>query len=169
MVYINILILRHIKLEIISRVLKILLTILVVISCEKDDICLEESESTNRITIGFIDYNSKNIKNINLTYIKGVISDSILSEEFSGNELKLPLMVNSDSTQFILEQNKIKDTLTIFHENIHQYLNRSCGFKSNFVIKPETEVSKSLAWIREVTIEQDSIFNEEKTNIFIHY
>ena len=27
------------------------------------------------------------------------------------------------------------DTLTIYHQSIHQYLNRSCGYKSNFLIK----------------------------------
>ena len=88
---------------------------------------------------------------------------------FSGNELKLPLMVNSNETKYILEQNKVKDTLIIFHQTNHLYLNRSCGFKSNFLIKSKTEIIKESGWIREISIVQDSIYNEEKTNIFIHY
>ena len=168
-VCINILILEDIKVDIITRVFKILLTFFVLISCEKDDICIEGSENTNRVSIGFIDNESKNPTGINLSFIKGVNNDSILSEEFSGAELKLPLMVNSNQTKYILEQNEIRDTLTIFHQTNHLYLNRSCGFKSNFLIKSDTEIIKESGWIREISIVQDSIFNEEKTNIFIHY
>ena len=168
-VCINILILRDIKEYIITRLLKILLTFSVLISCEKDDICIEGSENTNRVTIGFIDNESKNPTGINLSFIKGVNNDSIISEGFSGAELKLPLMVNSNQTKYILEQNEVRDTLIIFHQTNHLYLNRSCGFKSNFLIKSDTEIIKKSGWIREITIVQDSIFNEEKTNIFIHY
>jgi len=168
-VCINILILRDIKGDIITRLLKILLTFSVLISCEKDDICIEGSENTNRVTIGFIDNESKNPTGINLSFIKGVNNDSIISEGFSGAQLKLPLMVNSNQTEYILEQNKIRDTLIIFHQTKHQYLNRSCGFKSNFLIKSDTKIIKESGWIREISIVQDSIFNEEKTNIFIHY
>tara|TARA_B100001559_G_C16287771_1_gene523667 strand:- start:184 stop:642 length:459 start_codon:yes stop_codon:yes gene_type:complete len=138
------------------------------LSCEKDDICIEGSENTNRISIGFIDNESKNPTGITLSFIKGINNDSII-ESFSGNELKLPLMVNSNETKYILEQNEVKDTLIIFHQTDHLYLNRSCGFKANFLIQSDTEITKNSGWIREVSIEQDSIFNEEKTNIFIYY
>ena len=138
------------------------------LSCEKDDICIEGSENTNRISIGFIDNESKNPTGITLSFIKGINNDSII-ESFSGDELKLPLMVNSNETKYILEQNEVKDTLIIFHQTNHLYLNRSCGFKSNFLIKSKTEIIKESGWIREISIVQDSIFNEEKTNIFIHY
>ena len=149
--------------------LHFLVLILFFLSCEKDDICIEGSENTNRVTIGFIDNESENLKRINLSLIKGVDKDSIISEEFSGDELKLPLMVNSNQTKYILEQNEIIDTLVILHQTKHQYLNRSCGFKSNFLIKSDTEIIKESGWIREISIAQDSIFNEEKTNLFIHF
>ena len=146
-----------------------MLTFFVLISCEKDDICIEGSQNTNRVTIGFIDNESKSPKGINLSFIKGINNDSIIGEGFSGIELKLPLMVNSNETKYILEKNKVKDTLIIFHHTKHLYLNRSCGFKSNFLIKSDTEILKESGWIREITIVKDSIFNEEKTNILIHY
>ena len=140
----------------------------ITIGCEKDDICIEGSENTNRITIGFIDYENKNEIDISLNSIKGVGLDSII-EGFSGNNLKLPLMVNSNRTQYIFEHNETLDTVNIHHKTIHKYLNRSCGFISNFIIKSDTEISKNHGWIREVSILNDSIFNEEKTNILIHY
>jgi len=140
----------------------------ITIGCEKDDICIEGSENTNRITIGFIDYENKNEIGISLNSIKGVGLDSII-EGFSGNNLKLPLMVNSNRTQYIFEHNETVDTVNIHHKTVHKYLNRSCGFISNFIIKSDTEISKNHGWIREVSILNDSIFNEEKTNILIHY
>ena len=149
--------------------LRFLVLTLIFLGCEKDDICIEGSENTNRITIGFINNESKNLTGINLSFIKAINNDSVLSESFSGVELKLPLMVNSNETKYILELNKVKDTLIVYHQTSHLYLNRSCGFKSNFLIKSDTEILKESGWIREISIVQDSIFNEEKTNIHIHY
>ena len=149
--------------------LRFLVLTLIFLGCEKDDICIEGSENTNRITIGFINNESKNLTGINLSFIKAINNDSVLSESFSGDELKLPLMVNSNETKYILELNKVKDTLIVYHQTSHLYLNRSCGFKSNFLIKSDTEILKESGWIREISIVQDSIFNEEKTNIHIHY
>ena len=39
------------------------------IACEKDDICIEGSENTNRINITFIDYSNKQPKSIDLNII----------------------------------------------------------------------------------------------------
>ena len=58
------------NLPVIIRVIKILLTILLIISCEKDDICIEGSDNTNRITIGFLDDETKNPTGISLVNLK---------------------------------------------------------------------------------------------------
>jgi len=157
------------NLHIITRIIKILLTTLFIISCEKDDICIEGSENTSRITIEFLDNETKTPVGINLINLKAIGVDSIIHEEFSENILKLPLKVNLNKTQYILDNEFTSDTLTIHYQSIHQYLNRSCGYKSNFLINNQTEIIKETGWIREVSIVNDSIFNEEKTNIYIHY
>ena len=144
------------------------LLVIILLGCEKDDICIEGSENTSRITLGFIDYKSKGPKDISLESIRGIGIDSII-EGIIGNYLKFPLMVNSNKTKYVFEYNQTLDTLTIHHRTIHKYLNRSCGYISNFIVKSDTEISKNHGWIREVSILNDSIFNEEKTNILIHY
>ena len=144
------------------------LLVIIFLGCEKDDICIEGSENTSRITLGFVDYKSKGPKNISLESIRGIGIDSII-EGISGTNLKLPLKVNSSKTKYLLEFNQDIDTLVIFHKTIHYYLNRSCGYISNFIVKPDTEISKDFGWIKEISIENDSIFNEEKTNILIHF
>ena len=147
----------------------ILISLILILSCEKDDICIEGSENTNRITIGFLDDETKNPTTISLVNLKSIRNDSIIHESFSGQTIKLPLKVNSTKTQFLLDNNDLIDTLTIYHQSIHQYLNRSCGYKSNFIINSQTEITKQTGWIREISVIKDSIFNEEETNIFIHY
>ena len=144
------------------------LLVIIFLGCEKDDICIEGSENTSRITLGFVDYKSKGPKDISLESIRGIGIDSII-EGINGNYLKFPLMVNSNITKYVFEFNQTLDTLTIHHRTIHKYLNRSCGYISNFIVKSDTEISKNHGWIKEVSIENDSIFNEEKTNILIHY
>jgi|TARA_B100000768_G_C11215317_1_gene347903 hypothetical protein len=147
----------------------ILISLILILSCEKDDICIEGSDNTNRITIGFLDDKTKNPTGISLVNLKSIGNDSIIHETFSGQSIKLPLKVNSNKTQFLLDNNDLIDTLTIYHQSIHQYLNRSCGYKSNFIINSQTEITKQTGWIREISVIKDSIFNEEQTNIFIHY
>ena len=133
----------------------ILLLSLFIISCEKDDICIEGSDNTNRITIGFLDNETKNPIGIALINVKSIESDSIIHEEFSGGSIKLPLKVNSNKTQFIFDNKEAIDTLTIYHQSIHQYLNISCGYKSNFLINTQTEITKKTGWIREITVVKD--------------
>ena len=144
------------------------LLVIIILGCEKDDICIEGSENSSRITIGFVDYKSKGPKDISLESIRGIVTDSVI-QGINGNYLKFPLMANSNKTKYVLEYNETLDTLTIHHQTIHKYLNRSCGYISNFIVKSDTEISKNHGWIKEVSIENDSIFNEEKTNILIHY
>ena len=153
----------------IKRYHKILFLLLIItVGCEKDDICIEGSDTTSRITIGFIDYENKGPKSISLESIRGIGLDSVI-EGIVGNNLKLPLIASSNKTEYVFEYNEILDTVTIHHQSIHKYLNRSCGYISNFIVKSDTEILKNSGWIKEVSIENDSIFNEEKTNIFIHY
>ena len=147
----------------------ILISLILILGCEKDDICIEGSDNTNRITIGFLDDKTKNPTGISLVNLKSIGNDSIIHETFSGQSIKLPLKVNSTKTQFLFDNNDLIDTLTIYHQSIHQYLNRSCGYKSNFIINSQTEITKQTGWIREISVIKDSIFNEEQTNIFIHY
>ena len=147
----------------------ILISLILILSCEKEDICIEVTDNTNRITIGFLDDETKNPTGISLVNLKSIGNDSIIHETFSGQSIKLPLKVNSTKTQFLFDNNDLIDTLTIYHQSIHQYLNRSCGYKSNFIINSQTEITKQTGWIREISVIKDSIFNEEETNIFIHY
>ena len=152
------------------RSYKFFLLFFLITSCEKDDICLEGSENTNRITIGFINSENQDTTGISLKNIKGLNKDSIIHTNISADKLKLPLNISSNTTDYILNFNQIDDTLSIRYRAIHEYLNRGCGFISNFIIDKSSENLNNLeGWIKEVSIAKDSIFNEEKTNLYIHF
>ena len=40
------------------------LLVIIILGCEKDDICIEGSENTSRITIGFIDYENNRLETL---------------------------------------------------------------------------------------------------------
>ncbi len=152
------------------RSYKFFLLFFLITSCEKDDICLEGSLNTNRVTIGFIDMEYQDTTVINLRNIKGINKDSIIHTNITLDKLKLPLNISSNKTEYIFDYNDITDTLSINYKAIHQYLNRGCGFISNFILNKSSENIDNLeGWIKQVSIANDSIFNEEKTNLYIHF
>jgi len=157
------------------RSYKFFLLFFLITSCEKDDICLEGSANTNMITIGFINSEQDTIA-INLKNVRGLNKDSIIHTNITVGKLKLPLNVSSNQTEYVLDylaqgrSNVITDTLFINYKAIHQYLNRGCGFISNFILNKSSENIDNLeGWIKQVSIAKDSIFNEEKTNLYIHF
>jgi len=152
------------------RSYKFFLIFFLITSCEKDDICLEGSANTNRITIGFINSENESFTSLSITNIRGINKDSIIYEDINTDQLKLPLNISSNKTDYILNYNEIDDTLSIKYIAIHRYLNRGCGFISNFVLDSSTEnIDNNYGWIKKVSIVKDSIFNEEKTNLYIHF
>ena len=152
------------------RSYKFFLLFFLITSCEKDDICLEGSANTNRITIGFINSAYESSSSVSLKNIRGVNKDSIIHKDIDTDQLKLPLNTSSNRTDYILNYNEIDDTLSIKHRTIHEYLNRGCGFISNFILDKTTEdLDNSYGWIKKISIVKDSIFNEEKTNLYIHF
>ncbi len=152
------------------RSYKFFLLFFLITSCEKDDICLEGSANTNRITIGFINSAYESSSSVSLKNIRGVNKDSIIHKDIDTDQLKLPLNTSSNRTDYILNYNEIDDTLSIKHRTIHEYLNRGCGFISNFILDKTTEdLDNIYGWIKKISIVKDSIFNEEKTNLYIHF
>ncbi len=152
------------------RSYKFFLLFFLITSCEKDDVCLGGSANTNRITIGFINSETESFASLSLKNIRGINKDSIIYEDIDTDRLKLPLNTASKRTDYVLSYNEIEDTLSIKHNNIHEYLNRGCGFISNFILDSTTkDLVNSYGWIKEITIVKDSIFNEDKTNLYIYF
>lgn len=145
-------------------------------SCEKDDICDQNTPTTPRLVIEFYDNNAtsslKTIDNI-------VINNSNIIEElkFSGvSKIQIPLQTTTNNTNFnfrLVSSGNIpvllnQDSVEINYSRNNVFISRACGFKTDFTLNKTNAfliLADSNNWIKNVTINQPSISNENEIHI----
>ncbi|HOD10268.1 MAG TPA: DUF6452 family protein [Flavobacterium sp.] len=174
-----------------KKLLFILLFTITFSSCEKDDICSDET--TPRLVIEFYQIGDLTVKQ-NVSNLK-VIADGetipvVLNEDASGNSrfisnsssIKIPLNIEDTKTKykFILNSTStnpllINEDLLEFnysHENV--YVSRACGYKTIMELNAADGVLLSDApptndfWIQAINIENNSITTENEIHIKIY-
>ena len=148
----------------------------ILISCEKDDICIESEIGTPRIILSFYDKINKNLKKpVENLLIKGLEKEDTL-DIFSGDSIAIPLRNDSNFSkyEFILnsgEENSNNDTIHIFYSRYDSYINRACGFKSNFILNnpPTALLNKDNNWINEIVKLKDTVLNEDYSHLAIYH
>ena len=150
--------------------------IFIMISCEKDDICIESEIGTPRIILSFYDKIDKNLKKpVENLLIKGLEKEDTL-DVFSGDSIAIPLRNDSNFSkyEFILNaggENSNNDTIHIFYSRYDLYINRACGFKSNFILNnpPTALFNKDNNWINEIVKLKDTVLNEDYSHLAIYH
>lgn len=148
----------------------------ILISCEKDDICIENEIGTPRIILSFYDKIDKNLKKpVENLLIKGLEKEDTL-DVFSGDSIAIPLRNDSNFSkyEFILNaggENSNNDTIHIFYSRYDLYINRACGFKSNFILNnpPTALFNKDNNWINEIVKLKDTVLNEDYSHLAIYH
>ena len=148
----------------------------ILISCEKDDICIESEIGTPRIILSFYDKINKNLKKpVENLLIKGLEKEDTL-DIFSGDSIAIPLRNDSNFSkyEFILNaggENSNNDTIHIFYSRYDLYINRACGFKSNFILNnpPTALFNKDNNWINEIVKLKDTVLNEDYSHLAIYH
>ncbi|MFI1771500.1 DUF6452 family protein [Thalassobellus citreus] len=164
----------------ISLLVIILIATIVYISCERDDICPENTPTTPNLIIDIFNAESiEDAKNAVNLLIVGVGNKDTLGIYPSTRTIVLPLNTNADSTQYILHNNyKVKedgtiegkkDTLTINYTRENVYVSRACGYKTifnNVAFNVETN-----NWIQSSQPANDnqSVEDEEEAHYIIFY
>ena len=128
---------------------------LVLLGCEKDDICAESTPTTPRLIIRFYDnINQESTKTVTDVVAYGLNEDNtvvILNNQFvaTTDSLILPLQTDKNSTRIVLhkdysiDDNGTPDTnddivlgnpdvITISYEREDVYVSRACGYKTVF-------------------------------------
>jgi hypothetical protein len=164
------------------------------IKCEKDDICVPEVKKTPLLHIKFFDsQNRQNPKNVN--------DLRIIGPEFLGlqlpaplffdavSEIKIPLKVNQDQTEYFFYLNADNADLTLQNTDLIEinysrkdvYISRACGFKTNFdlnftnpflVSNPpiiDDFPNGTNNWIESVEIVNTEINQDEEPHIYIYF
>ena len=152
----------------------LIITIMAMISCERDDICLDGI--TPHLTIRFYDFDdqteTKSISQLSIK-INGIENDSIF---FSGTDsIYVPLKVTANSTQFVFTVNSNdvtllnRDTLTVNYSTEAIYVGRSCGYKSIFNNITYAPVDDGDMWIQKIEMITEQIENETTANVKIFH
>ena len=146
------------------------------ISCEKDDICIESEIGTPRIILSFYDKTNKTLKKpVENLLIKGIEREDTL-DIFSGDSIAIPLRNNSNFSkyEFILNaggENSNNDTIHFEYSRYDLYINRACGFKSNYILNdpPAKSVNIDSHWIEQILKLKDTILNENNAHLAIYH
>ena len=150
--------------------------IFIMISCEKDDICIESEIGTPRIILSFYDKTNKTLKKpVENLLIKGIEREDTL-DIFSGDSIAIPLRNNSNFSkyEFILNsggENSNNDTIQFEYSRYDLYINRACGFKSNYVLNdpPAKLFNIDSPWIEQILKLKDTILNENNAHLAIYH
>ena len=133
--------------------LSIAILFLVMLSCEKDDICSEGTSTTARLFIEFYDIsNQESLKNIFNFRVQGVGNENVLSgyNIVTSSQVLLPLKTDEGITQYKLHNDYgidnngtpddtsddiitgNEDIITVTYNTEEVYVSRACGFKTVF-------------------------------------
>ena len=176
-----------------KKIVLLLLLTITFSSCEKDDICIDET--TPRLVLEFYDIsNPANLKNVVNLKVKGIAaSDFIVFNEslsiddnrrylFNGNKLELPLDITQDIAQYSMTLNSTslnganEDLLQFNYARQNVFVSRACGYKTVFelnatpngVIKTDTTTADGI-WIQDINILTTNIETENETHIKIYF
>ena len=157
-------------------------------SCEKDDICDANTPTTPRLVIGFYDFLNPSVaKSVtNLKVVGEGMPSGVLfngAETTSANTISIPLKTVGTTTTYSFTLNSGNSNPALVDEDIIKFdystqelfVSRACGYKTNFTLDPTTPythtdpVAASQKWIKFISVEKNSIENENETHIKIFF
>lgn len=154
--------------------------IVLVLGCEKDDICTEPN-TTPRLIIDFYDsQNTSVLKQVANLEVIGEGANSTLSFNLV-TRIELPLKTNENFTQYSLNINSTSSTLSnidILRFNYTRndiYVSRGCGFKTNFELNLFEGIVKSNPadddeyWIENIELIKNKIDSEDDVHIKMYF
>lgn len=149
------------------------------VGCQYNDVCNEDVPDTPKLVIKFYDHefpdNLKEVPNFNVIspdadsfYFENPINDTIA---------KIPLKSNASSTtyQFIIHQgdednSELIDTITFEYTTDITFIDRACGFKTEFYDLNINESTLTNNWIKDVEIpEPKNITDEKDAHLYIYF
>lgn len=150
-------------------------------SCEKDDICDENTSTTPDVVIEFYDAASPNtLKNVTNLKIVAEGFEEALTGTTGVSKIKVPLQTNLDATTWKFIANGLDNDATNDNEDILNFtytretvfVSRACGYK---IVYDLTNTNTNLVatdadnWIDSVIITQPNIDTEDETHIKIYF
>jgi len=164
----------------------ILFTIFSIVSCERDDICVD-TPITPLLTISFRDSDrsidaAKRVIQLQVTLLKN--NDSVFTQPITTDSIRIPLSTISDTTVFRFTRNvgdsnmnnTASDTLSFSYLRDNLYVNRACGFKTVYsdlnVSLDNDGIENNIEegnWIQRIEIINTNVNDEPNTHIHLFH
>ncbi len=149
-----------------------------VFSCEKDDIC--DQETTPRLIVGFFDIDNPTVP-VNVAHLE-VTGDDMADSLNTFNavsKIELPLNTNADTTGYTFTINSTSsvgqntDHLKFNYTRENIFVSRACGYKTVFHLDPVTSFIQDNGtdgqWMQNVTVSQPNIVNENEVHLSVYF
>lgn len=161
------------------------------LSCEKDDICADETPTTPGVVIEFYDKGNRTapkpvtaLQVIAVGMEMPVTWDDAGANAISAPTITIPLKTDEDTTsyRFInlsnIDDDRNEDIITFTYVRNQVYVSRACGYKNLFYLNgendqniqnPLVEPGTDGSWIDEADIEIYNVENENEAHVKIYF
>lgn len=171
----------------------IIIIIALVFSCEKDDICAEETQTTPQLVIRFYDVNDTDETQTVLGLLAYGLDDMNIPFGFQNegvstrDSIAIPLPLDTNTFSFVLHEDYEvddndtpddttddtvlgnPDTITVTYEPEDVFVSRACGFKTvynniTFTVTPDAE-----NWIANSEIVINNVENQNAAHVQVFH
>ena len=138
------------------------------VSCERDDICIDDI--TPHLIIRFYDATDTTlVKSVAQLSVKILEIEANYISNSAADSIALPLISSADFTKFVLTNESNSDTITINYTPEAVFVGRSCGYKSIFNNLDLQVTDDGENWIQSFNIISQQIENETSAHVKIFH
>ena len=155
------------------------LIIMMTAGCQRDDICSAATQTTPMLLISFFDAEDRvTPKAAPNLLVREIFYDTIIYNRESTAEIRIPLRVDSGTTEYEFVLNapvdgaaneSSSDRVTFSYDPEEIYISRACSFKVNFRNIAASVIPGNNSWIQSITIVEENIENETSAHIHIFH
>lgn len=171
-----------------KKIFILLLFVISITSCEKDDICDATAVTTPRLIIDFYDNltigtipTTKQVTNLGIAaqgFQTGILYNAV-------TKIQVPLKVTDDTTAYTFTLNAgatiaplpQSDVLEFNCTRKNEFISRACGYRTTFtlnsvslngtIVTPTNTITST--WIQKIQVIKTNINNENETHIKIYF
>lgn len=143
----------------------IVLLIVLVSACEKDDFCTQNPVTPKLILRFYDDADRSSLKSADTLYVWAENKDSLFVN-IATDSLVIPLNTDSNQTIYNLSKGNIVEQFTIDYTPQNEYVSRSCGYK---IIFNDVTFAPNNTWITDFTTIETTIETQDAAHVQIFH
>ncbi|MBZ9631833.1 hypothetical protein LB465_13675 [Salegentibacter sp. LM13S] len=168
-----------------KRSIPLLGLLLLLLGCQRDDICPESTPTTPMLILSFYDVDDReSFKRPTNLSVRSIVNDSVktLYQRINRDSIQIPLRTNQNTTTYTFtlfdaevdeedpEFTPDTDTLTFTYGTEEVYVNRACAYKVIYnSLKLTIEGGEDGEWIDSYIIEEPNIEDDTESHINIYF